>query len=548
MENVNSGKHNSHNGNGNGSGNGNGNGNGNGIGHSAGKPQHSFTLRDLVGMAFRRRRVIILAFAGLMAGFILAILILPPTYEAEMKILVQRDRVDPVVSTEPNVSQSDRNLTLDEITSEVELFQSRDSLEKTVVDCGLYESKKPWSIGAIELRVLGALGLAPDKNTRIYKAVLKMETKDLQVIPLNSSDIIKVTYQSESPQLAAHVLKELGDLYLAKHTAVRRPQGTSDFFQVQAQQYRTELAASEAQLVRFTQQTGVVSADFEKQVTLQKVNDFDLSLQQTLASIAETEKRLRTLEAEDGAVPSRVTTQIKVADNPQLMANLKTTLLDLELKRTELLERYDPSYPLVQEVETKISGTLTSIAEAERRGIREETTDQDPAHAWVKTEIEKAKVDLIGFQARASAMAGALKTLENKAHRLAGESVFQQDLLRTAKANEENYLLYHRKREEARIADALDQGKIINAAVAEAPVAPLVPASLPTGVKLLLAVVIAILASMGFGFLMEYLDPSFRTPDEVKEYLDIPLLATLPKSNGKTRTAFHFQKQGEHPR
>jgi len=48
--------------------------------------------------------------------------------------------------------------------------------------------------------------------------------------------------------------------------------------------------------------------------------------------------------------------------------------------------------------------------------------------------------------------------------------------------------------------------------------------------------------------LMEYLDPSFRTPDEVKEYLEIPLLATLPKGNGKTRTAFHFQKQGEHPR
>jgi uncharacterized protein involved in exopolysaccharide biosynthesis len=542
MENVNSGNHSAH----------NGNGNGIGIGNGNGKPKHSFTLRDLVGMAFRRRRVIILAFAGLMAGFILAILILPPTYEAEMKILVQRERVDPVVSTEPNVNQSDRNLTLDEITSEVELFQSRDSLEKTVVDCGLYESKNPWSIGAIELRVLGALGLAPDKETRIYKAVLKMETKDLQVIPLNASDIIKVTYQSESPQLAAQVLKELGDLYLAKHTAVRRPQGTADFFHQQAQQYKRELAASEAQLVRFTRQTGVVSADFEKQVTLQKVNDFDLSLQQTLASIAETEERLRTLEAEDVAVPARVTTQIKVADNPQLMANLKTTLLDLELKRTELLERYDPSYPLVQEVETKISGTLASIAEAEKRGIREETTDQDPAHAWVKTEMEKAKADLIGLQARASAMTGALKTLESKAHRLEGESVFQQDLLRTAKANEENYLLYHRKREEARIADALDQRKIINAAVAEAPVAPLVPASLPTGVKLLLAVVIAILASMGLGFLMEYLDPSFRTPEEVKEYLEIPLLATLPKANGKANgkahTPFLYQSQGEPPR
>jgi uncharacterized protein involved in exopolysaccharide biosynthesis len=537
MENANSEKPNGHNGNGNGIGHGNGNG----------KPKHSFALRDLVGMAFRRRRVIVLAFAGLMAGSVLAIWILPPTYEAEMKILVQRERVDPLVSTEQNVSQSDRNLTLDEITSEVELFQSRDSLEKTVVNCGLYEPRNPRSIGAIELRVLGALGLAPDKQTRIYKAVLKMETKDLQVIPLNASDIIKVTYQSESPQLAAQVLKELGDLYLAKHTTIRRPQGTADFFHQQAQRYEKELAASEGQLVRFTQQTGVVSADFEKQVTLQKMNDFDLTLQQTLASIAETEKRLHTLEAEAAAVPARVTTQIKVADNPQLMANLKTTLLDLELKRTELLERYDPTYPLVQEVEAKISEARTSIAGAERRGIREETTDQDPAHAWVKTEMEKAKADLVGLKARASAMAGALKTLEGRAHSLQGESVFQQDLLRTAKANEENYLLYHRKREEARIADALDQRKIINAAVAEAPMAPLVPASLPTGVKLLLAVVIAILASMGLGFLMEYLDPSFRTPEEVKEYLEIPLLATLPKNNGKAHSAFQFQSHGEPP-
>lgn len=228
----------------------NGNGhNGNGNGNGNGKSKHSFTLRDLVGMAFRRRRVIVLSFAGLMAGALLAILILPPTYEAEMKILVQRDRVDPVVSTEPSVNQSDRNLTLDEITSEVELFQSRDSLEKTVVDCGLYEPRNPWSLGAIELRVLGTLGLAPDRQTRIYKAVLKMETKDLQVIPLNASDIIKVTYQSQSPQVAAQVLKELADLYLAKHTTIRRPQGTSDFFQQQAQQYEKEMETSEGQQI-----------------------------------------------------------------------------------------------------------------------------------------------------------------------------------------------------------------------------------------------------------------------------------------------------------
>ena len=505
------------------------NGNGNG------KPNYSLTLRDLVGMVFRRRRVIVLAFAGLMAGSILAILLLPPTYEAEMKILVQRERIDPLVSTGANLAESDRNLTLDEITSEIELLLSRNSLEKTVVDCRLYEPRNPWSVGAIQLRLLGALGLAPDKATRVFKAVLKMET-NLQAIPLNSSNMIKVSYQSESPQVAAQVLKELADLYFAMHTAIRRPKGTADFFEQQAQQYKNEMAQSEQRLVSFTQQTGVVSADFEKQGTLQRINDIDLTLKQTLASIAETEKRLHTLEEADGTVPTRVTTQIKVADNPQLMANLKTTLLELELKRTELLGRYEPTYPLVQEVEAKISDTLNSINAAEKRSMREETTDQDPAHAWVNTEMVKARVDLMGLTARASAMTGALKTLESRAKKLEDDSLVQQSLLRTAKAKEENYLLYRRKGEEARIADALDQRNIINAAVAETPTVPLVPTSLPLGTKLFLATVIATLASMGIGFVVEYLDASFRTPGEVKEYLEIPLLAILPRIPQSTGT------------
>ena len=82
------------------------------------------------------------------------------------------------------------------------------------------------------------------------------------------------------------------------------------------------------------------------------------------------------------------------------------------------------------------------------------------------------------------------------------------------------------------IADALDQSKIVNVAVAEAAAVPLVPTGLPPGLKLALALVIAALMSLGVGFVGEYLDPSFRTPTEVKEYLEIPLLATLPR-NGR---------------
>src|SRR5712664_1877293 len=374
----------------------------------------SFSPRDLLDILFRRRRVILLSFVGFLVVGVLVNMILSPTYEAQMKILVDRERIDPVVSTERNVIEADRSMTPDEVTSEVELFQSRDSLERTVTDCGLYEVKK-WSLGAIKLRLLGMLGFAPDKDTRIFQAVLKLE-KDLQVIPINNSNLIKVTYDAHSPQVAAQVLTELGDLYLLKHSAVHRPPGTSEFFQQQADQYKNELANAEAHLVKMNQQTGILAADFEKQVTLQKLSDFDVSLQQTRAAIAEVKQRIHTLQKKEASVPARITTQVRIADNPQLMANLKSTLLNLEIKRTELLEKYDPSYPLVREVETQVSQAVDAVAEA--GAVHEETTERDPTHEWVRTEMAKAEADLVGLEARSSVMSDAFRTLQNKALKL----------------------------------------------------------------------------------------------------------------------------------
>jgi len=40
----------------------------------------------------------------------------------------------------------------------------------------------------------------------------------------------------------------------------------------------------------------------------------------------------------------------------------------------------------------------------------------------------------------------------------------------------------------------------------------------------------AALLSIGLAFLTEYLDPSFRTPKDVEETLELPLLAAIPKN------------------
>jgi capsular polysaccharide biosynthesis protein len=98
--------------------------------------------------------------------------------------------------------------------------------------------------------------------------------------------------------------------------------------------------------------------------------------------------------------------------------------------------------------------------------------------------------------------------------------------MRAAKADEDNYLLYLHKREEARIGDALDERRILNVAIVEPPVAPACPSTIfslfPARFRLATAF------SVGIAFTTEYFDPTIRTPREAYSLMEVPVLAWLP--------------------
>jgi uncharacterized protein involved in exopolysaccharide biosynthesis len=500
-------------------------GNGNGV--------HSPTPRDLLAIAFRHRRLMVLSFLGVLSGAILTAVLQPNRYEATMKILVKPARVDPVATPEAALPQFATGVTEEELNSEVELLKSRDLLEKIVRTCDLQnQNHSAWS------RMLAAISAhtgprTPEKDPGVAKTVLTL-AKELRVDAVKKTNLIAVNYESTDPELAARVLNALANLYLEKHVAVHRPPGAFDFFQQQTQQYRKGLADAEAHLVDFTHGASVVSAQLEKEGALQKLGEFDATLKQTQAAIAETQQRIGVLQEQGGAMPTRMVTQVRNADDPLILSQLRSNLLTLELKRTELLEKFEPGYRAVREVEAQIAQTRAALAVAEKSQLHEETTDRDPAYEWVREELAKAKSDLAGLQARAEATALTVQSYRENARSLEQKQVVQDDLIRTVKATEESYLLYLRKEEEARISDALDRRRIINVAIAETASVPSLPSN-HRALTVLVGFLLAILTSVGLAFGSEHLDPTFRTPDEVRSFLNIPVLAAMPQDgNGNS--------------
>src|SRR6266852_3077381 len=94
----------------------------------------SFTLRDFVAIGFRHKRLLVLSFSGLLLGTVLATVLIPPKYQGVTKILVKRERVDPVITSQrSDPMQVKEDVGEEELNSEIELIESDDVLRQTVI-------------------------------------------------------------------------------------------------------------------------------------------------------------------------------------------------------------------------------------------------------------------------------------------------------------------------------------------------------------------------------------------------------------------------------
>ena len=477
------------------------------------------TVRELAMVLFRQRTAFVCVSAAVLAAALLYA-VFGTKYQADMKILLRKGRADVPASAQQDapIDVSRLDISEEELNSEVELLQDYAVLRRVVEENGMAE-RDP----------LHFLHPGEGRPERIERAARRL-AKKIQVEPLKKTNLIKVSYASDNPQQAAKVLQSMARAYLEKHTIVHRPDGEADFFDQQKSEARLQLEEAKGRLLQFTARHGVVSAPQQRDLALQKLSEVDAQYRQTVVELSETQTRVHELHALLLKLPERTTSQVRISDNPDLLKALKSSLVDLQLKRTQLLTKFEPDHRLVTEVDQQIAQVKSAITAENLLPLRDETTDKNSHYEWATSELQSAQVQLKAVQARQAATALQAAAYRAYARQLGEDAVTQDDLLSSEKAAQDTYLLYVKKREEARVDDALDQRGIVNVAIAQPPVSPVLPV---TSAWMILATGFLAAGACGTGaaFAADYLDTGFRTPDDVLAYLNVPVLASLPRTS-----------------
>jgi uncharacterized protein involved in exopolysaccharide biosynthesis len=482
------------------------------------------TLRDSLAPLFRQRRVVIITFCTVfLAATVLAWAWANRYYVSTMQIVVEQDRAEPTITSAQiaNVNNT-KAVSADQVTSEVALLQGEDMLRTIVAQCGLVDSN--WSPMDV------FLPSDPQRRAAIkQEGAMRGLAKKIKVEAAATSDVIDVKYGStKDPQTTACVLQTLSKLYLEKHLQLQRPAGSTDFFAEQTDKYQHALADSENRLVAFSHEAGVAAPDILRTDMAGQVTASEAALYQAQQAIAADQKKIENIKGQLAATPARSSTAESSLAANLLLENLHATLLATQVKKSELLMKYDPSYPLVKEADEEIAETQEAIANAEKANYVNRTTDRDPTYELLREDEAKTEADLASQKATEAALVNSVHGMRTEMVNLDTDAVKQEALLREVKADEGNYLLYLGKREQERTSDALDQKRFANVAIAVPPVVPILPAHSPMLI-MFAGFFGALFAAIAAAFVAEYLDPSFRTPAEVMEMLNMPVLASVPR-------------------
>ena len=461
-----------------------------------------FRHKTLIGIVFLVGLALTLAFA----------LLLPAQYRSSMKILVKNERADVVVSAEATTSVDRSAVREEAINSEIQLLHSKDLLQQVVVKCKL---------DALEG------GTQPGNAAAIEQATLRL-LDGLEITPVKKSDIIEVSYSSKKPELPAMILQQIAESYLDKHLRTHHTPGTYDFFKSQSEGYGKRLREAKAKLAAMHERLKLVDLEEQKRLNLTKLVELESTKLKVEAEYEDHQHRAARLRQSIALTPPRIKTQIRVLANQYSVERLNTLLVELRNKRTQQLTKFRPEDRTIKELDQQILDTRTALGNALKNKETEEQTDINPVRQLLEGDLAKLEAGSSGLRAQKGELATQLNTYHRTLTQLDQVTVEHQELERTIKETEENYKLYARKAEESRVAEALDQKKIANVAIAEAPVPPHTPYKPNRLLILILGCVLTALIALSCAFVADYLSDTVHSPGELESLTGLPVLSTIP--------------------
>ncbi len=443
---------------------------------------------------------------ALLAGVV--VFVLTPIYRSTATVLIEanKSKVTAIEDVYSGISQNREH-----VQTQVEIIKSREVAIRTIKRLKLWEQPEfdPRAKGDSLLGSIGIGGAEPKEWTDhlLAEAIYPGFSKRLTVELVRLSQLVKISFDAESPQLAAQIANAVADEYITNDldSRYKLTRQASGWLQEQLTAMRNKLNESEKVLQDYREKEGIVDIKNSAQ------SGAGRQIDEVMGRLVEA--RMKRAEAENAYMQIKtapkgtdLSSLPSVLRNP-IVAEAKRAEAFAERKLSEMTQRYGKEHPKYLQAE----GELDSARDNLKRQV-------EAIVASVIREYEVARGTERTLEGVLNSARGTVQNINRKESEL---SILEREV----DANRQMYDMFMKRTKETSVSGDLQTpiARVVDPAVApERPVKP----------KKMMVIAIALVMGFFIGVLVallrDRLDNTLKTSEDVETKLKQPILTTLP--------------------
>lgn len=493
--------------------------------------QQDFNLRDYWQILVRRRWmiytfVLVVTLAAAVVSFVAT-----PVYRSTTKISIERSGArllnNDLMSGEPSWLdyQNFYNTQYKIIESDSVLRKAVDRLE--LRRKGL-PGKSAGGIGSLISQFQTAVSKAvsrsdvPDEAEDPYYAFVKYLRSGLSVDPIRDSHLVEISFVSTDRRFASDAANAVAKAYseFTLEARIDLAKQSEGFLTKRIQDLRNDIDQLEATLRKFASDNQLVSGD-QNEAALKNFDELRLKLTSAQVEQSAAAANYRALSQASGASLSDVR-------NSPYIASLAQSYSDAEREYQELLATYGAVYPKVAEARSRM--------EAARKRLESETTDR------ARQVVESARTEYLNKTAQVAELQRLFDAARVSVDRFKGpyaEYMTQRNVIESKRTALEELL---KGQTQMNLSSHLGEGVGHNVRIIDEAHPARQIFKPQKKLNITLGFLFGLFLGIGAAVLVEYIDNTLKTPEDVRQVLGLAVLGMIPAQDAAVRSA--EQKRG----
>lgn len=478
--------------------------------------QEEIHLRDYWKVVLKRRNSVLTFFSVIVIIVTIGTLTTTPVYKATTRVLIDREYKNLAEIKEVYYDPYSEDF----YQTQYELIKSTATAMRVVKNLNLEQNpefnpalKKP-EIGLFQ-SFLGGIknifrsGSKTDKNeiTDNATALARKIQGGLKVEPVKNSRIVNISYEYPEPRLAAAIADGIANAYVEQVLDIKMSTARQavEWMTRKIEEQKKKLEESQQALQAYMKDKDIVELENKEAVTPLKLQNLSYQLIQAEAKRREAEALYNQVKGL-GNNTSEALTVPAIAGDPVIQA-LRTEEIKIEKDIIEMSKKFGEKHPQMVRLKEDLRAVRDKIASEVKRAIQA-----------IKNDYELAKAKETSLRHQFAQGKGEALALSEKA-------IQYGVLKREVESNQQMYEALLKKLKETSIIEEVRPFNISIIDRAEVPKYPVRPRKL---LNILLSIIVGLFGGIGIAFFLEYLDNTFKTPDDVEEKLSVPLLGVIP--------------------